>query len=59
MRGFVSIISGLAGISNNSSDRHAQNYKPQKRHAILAVNTALVITQFFVETYKSQYDNQR
>lgn len=57
MRGFVGIISGLAGISNNSSDRHAQNYKPQKRHAILAVNAALVITQFFVETYKSQYDN--
>lgn len=59
MRGFVSIISGLAGISNNSSDRHAQNYKPQKRHARLAVNAALVITQFFVDTYKYQYDNQR
>lgn len=58
MRGFVSIIGGLSSISNNASDRHAQNYKPQKRHAILVVNSALVITQFLIDTYKFQYDNE-
>jgi hypothetical protein len=56
MRGFINIISGLSGISNNSSDRHAQSYKPQKRHAILVVNASLIAAQFLIESYKYQYE---
>ena len=56
-RGLISIISGLSGISNNSGDRHAQKYKPDKRHSTLAVNSALIICKFLFETYKYQYEN--
>lgn len=38
-------------------DRHPRRYKPDKRHAILAVNSALVIAQFLVETYNYQYNS--
>lgn len=55
-RGFVSIISGLSGLSNGLGDRHAQRYKPDKRHSILIVNSALVIAQFLAETYNYQYN---
>lgn len=55
MRGFVSIISGLAGLSNDLGDRHAQRHRPDKRHAVLIVNSALIITKFFVESYNCQY----
>lgn len=54
-RGLTSIVSGLSGISNNSGDRHAQKYKPDKRHSILTVNAALTICKFLFDTYKHQY----
>lgn len=58
LRGFASIISGLSAISNNSSDRHAQNYKPDKRHANLCVNASFTICKFLFESYVYQYENK-
>ena len=55
-RGLTSIISGLSGISNNLSDRHAQKYKPDKRHSILCVNSSLIICKFLFESYNFQYE---
>lgn len=54
-RGLTSVISGLSSISNNLSDRHAQKYKPDKRHSILCVNSSFIICKFLFESYKYQY----
>ncbi len=56
-RGFISIVHGLSSLSNSSGDRHAQTYKPDERHSILVVNSALILTRFLVETYRFQYEH--
>ncbi len=40
LSGLTSIVSGLAGMRNKMSDAHAQNYRPKKHLAKLAVNAA-------------------
>lgn len=54
LRGFLSIINGLSGISNNIADRHATTKHPQKHHAKIAVNSAMVISEFLIESFKYQ-----
>lgn len=54
LSGFVSIVSGLAGIRNKMSDSHALTYKPQKHHAKLAVNAAKTMADFIFETFSYQ-----
>lgn len=54
LRGLVSVVSGVAGISNKMSDRHARKYKPQKHHAILAINCANTICGFLVDSFDYQ-----
>lgn len=56
MQGFISIISGFSSISNKMGDRHAREYKPQERHALLAVNSAVIISEFLISTYQYQKD---
>lgn len=58
-RGLTSIVSGLSSISNNLSDRHAQKYKPDKRHSILCVNSSFIICKFLCDSYKFQYENNK
>jgi hypothetical protein len=36
------------------SDAHARSYKPEKRHAQLAVNSARIIVDFIFETFEYQ-----
>ena len=54
LRGFVSIVSGFAGLSNNIGDRHATIKHPSHHHAKLAVNSAFVISDFLLESYQYQ-----
>lgn len=54
LSGFVSIVSGLAGVRNNMSDSHTWIYKPQKHHAKLAVNAAKTMADFLFETFSYQ-----
>jgi len=54
LRGFISIINGLAGVSNNIADRHATVKHPQKHHAKMAVNSAMVISEFLIESFEYQ-----
>lgn len=54
LSGFVSIVSGLAGVRNKMSDSHALTYKPQKHHAKLAVNAAKTMADFIFETFSYQ-----
>lgn len=54
LRGFVSIVNGLAGLSNNIGDRHASIKRPSHHHAKLAVNSSFVISDFLLESYQYQ-----
>lgn len=50
--GLSSIVHGLASMRNVMSDAHAAGYKPEKRHAKLAVNASKTVSDFIVELYQ-------
>ena len=54
LSGLISIVGGLAGLSNRMGDRHVRSYKPSKHHAVLIVNSAKTLANFLFETYKYQ-----
>ena len=54
LSGLVSIVGGLAGLSNRMGDRHVRSYKPSKHHAALVVNTAKTMANFLFETHQFQ-----
>lgn len=54
LRGFISITNGFAGISNNIADRHATVKHPKKHHAKIVVNSAMIISEFLLESYEYQ-----
>jgi hypothetical protein len=54
LRGFISIVSGLARLRNTASDAHARSYRPEMHHARLAVNTAKTVVDFLFETFEYQ-----
>lgn len=54
MRGFVNIISGIAGISNKMGDRHVRKYKPAAHHSALIVNSAMTLCSFVFDTMEYQ-----
>lgn len=56
LSGLESITSGLAGLSNNSGDRHANKSKVYKHHAKLAVNAAMTLTDFLLDSKEYQAD---
>lgn len=49
LSGLESIINGLAGISNNAGDRHANKFNTKKHHAKIAVNSAMTFCDFLIE----------
>jgi hypothetical protein len=55
LSGLVSIVSGIAGVSNKMGDRHVRTYKPGKRHAVLVVNAAKTLANFLFETQRAQH----
>ena len=50
LAGLNSIISGLAGLSNEFGDRHANKNIAQKHHARLAVNSAMTLADFLIDS---------
>ena len=54
LRGFISIINGFAGISNSIADRHATAKHPRKHHAKIAVNSAMIIADFLLDSLEYQ-----
>lgn len=54
LSGFVSVITGLAGLRNKMSDAHVRSYKPAKHHAVLVVNSAKTIANFLFDTNRFQ-----
>ena len=54
LSGLESIIGGLAGLSNNSGDRHANKFKTMKHHARLAVNSTMTLVDFLLDSKEYQ-----
>jgi hypothetical protein len=54
LQGLRSIIAGLYDVANKASDRHARKYNPAEHHAKLAVNAALAVCEFVLDSYEYQ-----
>lgn len=54
LSGLDSITGGLAGLSNNSGDRHANKFKTKKHHAKLAVNSSMTLVDFLLDSMEYQ-----
>src|SRR5690606_22099543 len=54
LSGLDSISTGLAGLSNNSGDRHANKFKTKKHHARLAVNSTVTFVDFLLDSREYQ-----
>jgi hypothetical protein len=54
LSGLVSIVQGLAGLSNKMGDRHVRTYKPSRHHAIFVCNSAKSVCNFLFDTYAYQ-----
>jgi len=54
LSGIDTAIKGLAGLSNNTSDRHATKFKTRKHHAKLAVNLAITLGEFLLDSWQFQ-----
>lgn len=55
--GLDSITGGLAGLSNNSADRHANKFNTMKHHAKLAVNSSMTLVDFLLDSM--EYQNKK
>ena len=49
LSGLDTSINGLAGISNNAGDRHANKFNTKRHHAKLAVNSAMTLCDFLID----------
>ncbi|ALN73100.1 abortive infection family protein [Aureimonas sp. AU20] len=48
--GLQKLVAGIFEVSNKASNRHAKTYAPARRHAKLAVNSALALCDYVVES---------
>jgi hypothetical protein len=54
LEGLQRQIGGLFELANKASDRHARKYNPAPHHARLAVNVAVTLCEFLLESYAYQ-----
>ncbi len=47
-------LAGLYEVANKASDRHDRKYNPARHHAKLAVNSALTLCEFLLDSYDYQ-----
>jgi hypothetical protein len=59
LSGLTSIIAGIAAMRNKMSDAHARTFKPERRHANLAVNAAKTLADFLFETHQHSEQHTR
>ncbi|MBS3630569.1 abortive infection family protein [Staphylococcus aureus] len=55
LSGMINVINGLDEVRNEYGDAHGKskkNYRPETRHALLAINAARTITEFLLSSYK-------
>lgn len=58
LQGLKSMIAGLYEVANKASDRHARRYNPAPHHAKLAVNAALTLCEFLLDSFTYQQERR-
>jgi hypothetical protein len=58
LTGLQQQISGLYEVANKASDRHARRYNPARHHAKLAVNAALTLCEFLLDSFTYQQERK-
>ena len=56
--GLDTSLKGLAGLSNNAGDRHANKFKTKKHHAKLSVNLSMTIADFLMDSWNYQVEKK-
>jgi uncharacterized protein YoxC len=54
LAGLDTSIQGLAGLSNNAGDRHANKFNTKRHHAKLAVNLSMTICDFLLDVLNNR-----
>ena len=54
LSGLSSSLNGLAGLSNNASDRHANKFNTKRHHAKLAVNSTMTLCDFLIDVFNER-----
>lgn len=54
LSGIDTAIKGLAGLSNNAADRHANKFNTKRHHAKLGVNLSMTIADFLLDSWNYQ-----
>lgn len=58
LQGLRSLVVGLYEVANKASDRHARKYNPAPHHAKLAVNAALTLCEFLLDSFAYQQERK-
>ena len=59
LQGLIQQIDGLYRFANKAGEHHVKLHKPSKHHAQLAVNVALTLCQFLVESYEHEKERNQ
>jgi uncharacterized membrane protein YozB (DUF420 family) len=57
LSGLDTTINGLAGMSNNAGDRHANKFNTKRHHAKLAVNATMTFCEFLIDVLNKRNDS--
>jgi hypothetical protein len=57
LAGLDTAINGLAGLSNNAGDRHANKFNTKRHHAKLCVNLAMTLGDFLIDILNERSKN--
>lgn len=55
LSGIDTSVKGLAAFSNNAADRHANKFMTRKHHAKLAVNLAMTLSEFLLDSWNYKH----
>jgi len=55
--GLDTSLNGLAALSNNAGDRHANKFRTKRHHAKLAVNLAMTLSDFLIDILNERKKN--
>lgn len=57
LSGLDTSLHGLAGLSNNAGDRHANKFNTKRHHAKLSVNLAMTLCDFLIDILNERQKN--
>jgi len=58
LSGLDTTVNGLAGLSNNAGDRHANKFNTKRHHAKLAVNSTMTFCDFLIDVLNERKKNE-